>query len=131
MKKSKILLPLLALLMSASFAQAAEDIKLEDNSSILGKWKLNYESPALHKEKKKVNIRWNFKKDGTILTSATDTRSRTGKMSIKLKYSVEEGVIKKQSTPGREKYETCRVVQQEKNSMVLKCKYLFFFLERE
>ncbi len=130
MKKSTTLLPLLALLMSASFAQAAEDVNLEDNSSILGKWNLYAEAPALHKEKKAVNITWEFKKNGILNTAATDTRSRTGSMSIKLKYSVEDGVIKKQSTPGREKYETCRVISKEKTAMVLKCKYLYFFLKK-
>ena len=130
MKKSSQLLPLLALLMSASFAQAAEDVKLEDNSSIIGKWNLYAEAPALHKEKKAVNITWDFKKNGTLNTAATDTRSRTGKMSIMLKYSIEEGAIKKQSTPGREKYETCRVITKDAKEMVLKCRYLYFFLKR-
>lgn len=130
MKKSTTLLPLVALLMSASFAQAAEDVKLEDNKSILGKWNLYAEAPALHKEKKAVNITWDFKKNGVLNTAATDTRSRTGAMSIDLKYSIEDGAIKKQSTPGREKYETCRVISKEAKEMVLKCRYLFFFLKR-
>ena len=130
MKKSTQLLPLLALLMSASLTQAAEDIKLKGNSSILGKWNLYAEAPALHKEKKIVNIFWDFKDNGTLMTFATDTRSRTGKMKIMLKYSIEDGAIKKQSTPGREKYETCRVITQEKKEMVLKCKYLYFFLKK-
>ena len=130
MKKTSTLLPMLALMVSTSFVQAAEDVKLEDNSSILGKWKLYAESPALHKEKKAVDIAWDFKKDGTLNTSAEDTRARTRKMSIKLKYSVVDGVIKKQSTPGREKYENCRVIEKGSKAMILKCKYLFFFLKR-
>ncbi|MCK5729087.1 MAG: hypothetical protein KAH08_07670 [Methylococcales bacterium] len=130
MKKSSTLLPMLALVLSASFVHAAEDIKLKDNSSILGKWKLYAEAPALHKEKKPVNILWDFKKDGTIMTSAKDTRARTREMSIQLKYSVVDGAIKKQSTPGREKYETCRVIEKKGKGMVLKCKYLYFFLKR-
>ncbi|MCK5898488.1 MAG: hypothetical protein KAG06_05400 [Methylococcales bacterium] len=130
MKKTSTLLPMLALVVSSSFVQAAQDVKLEDNSSILGKWSLYAESPALHKEKKPVKISWDFKKDGTIKTSAEDTRARTRKMTITLKYSVVDGVIKKQSTPGREKYETCRVIDKSDKSMILKCKYLFFFLKR-
>jgi hypothetical protein len=130
MKKTSTLLPMLALVVSTSFVQAAQDFKLEDNSSILGKWTLYAEAPALHKEKKGVNIFWDFKKDGTLNTFATDTRSRTGKMSIKLKYSVVDGAIRKQSTPGRNKYETCRVIEKSGRSMILKCKYLFFFLKK-
>ncbi|MCK4493264.1 MAG: hypothetical protein KAU26_04365 [Methylococcales bacterium] len=121
---------MLALVLSASFVHAAEDVKLDDNSSILGKWNLYAEAPALHKDRKAVKILWDFKKDGTIKTSAEDTRARTRKMSITLKYSIVDGAIKKQSTPGREKYETCRVIKKEGKEMVLKCKYLYFFLKR-
>lgn len=141
MKKFKIVGALLILLMSTSLTQA-EDVKLEDNSSILGKWTLYAEAPALHKEKALVKIVWDFKKNGILSTLAKDTRKRTGTMSIDLKYSIEEGDIKKQSTPGREKYETCRVIEkkivekkgkkrEKMEEMVLKCRYLHFFLERK
>lgn len=126
------LVPLVVLLLSASFAQAdtPDSFKLKDNKSILGKWKLYAEAPAMHKEKKLVNIVWDFKKDGTLIASATDTRARTRAMSIKLKYFVEDGAIKKQDKPGRDKYETCSVIQKKAKEMVLKCRYLYFFLKR-
>ena len=132
MKKLNTLLLSAVLLMTAtaSFAKS-EDVKLEDNKLILGKWDLQYEAPALHKEKKAVKIKWEFKKNGKLITSATDTRARTRALSIQLKYSVEDGVIKKQSTPGREKYESCRVISLKGKDMVLKCKYLFFFLQKK
>jgi hypothetical protein len=129
MKKSILFGSLLALLISVTTAYA-EAIKLEDNTTILGKWNLYAEAAALHKEQKAVNIVWEFKKNGILNASATDTRGRTGAMSINLKYSIEAGAIKKQSSPGREKYELCKVIKQEGKEMVLKCKYLYFFLRR-
>jgi hypothetical protein len=52
-------------------------------------------------------------------------------MDIPIKYSVENGVIKKQVTPGREKYEDCSVLEMEGSNMILKCKGLFFFMTRK
>lgn len=130
MKKSYKLLSIAVLAMSASLVQAAENfIKLESEESILGKWKLYAEAPALHKEKKSVNIDWIFKKGGVLQTSATDSRA-TGSMAINVKYSIEDGAIRKQISPGREKYETCNVISLEEKEMVLKCKYLYFFLKK-
>jgi hypothetical protein len=51
-------------------------------------------------------------------------------MKIAIKYSVENGEIKKQTTPGREKYESCKVVEKEGSKMILKCTYLYFFLTK-
>jgi len=115
----------------AAFSANAETIKLEDNSKILGKWQINAEAAALDKEKKELNATWEFQKDGTLETIAEDTRGRTKAMHISIKYSVEDGVIKKQSAPGREKYEDCAVVEMEGKDMILKCKYLYYFMTRK
>lgn len=130
MKKTIQLLLLATVFITASANAKEKTIPLEDTSKILGKWSLTHEAAALHKEKKKVNITWDFKKDGTLVTAATDTRSRTGAMSINVKYTIDDGAIRKQSTPGREKYEMCRAVKLEDKKMILHCKYLYFFLER-
>jgi hypothetical protein len=124
------------LLLSTAFIAAsafAKDtiIPLEDNSTILGKWKVTHEAPARHKTKTPLNIHWDFKSDGSLDTTAKDARNRTGSMSLTVKYSIEDGGIKKQMKPGSEKTETCKVVDQDEKSMVLHCKYLYFFLERE
>jgi len=115
----------------AAFSVNAETIKLEDNSKILGKWQVTAEAAALDKEKKELNATWEFLKDGTLKTIAEDTRGRTKSMDIAIKYSVADGVIKKQSAPGREKYEDCAVVEMEGKNMILKCKYLYFFMTRK
>ena len=128
MRTITTLLSLIAAL--ASFSANAE-VKLEDNSKILGKWQVTAEAAALDKEKKALNATWEFQKDGTLKTIAEDTRGRTKAMDIAIKYEVVDGMIKKQTSPGREKYEECAVVEMNDKDMILKCKYLYFFLTRK
>ena len=131
--KKKIKLLLLATVFTAFAANAKEKekiIELENESAILGKWSLYAETAALHKEKKAVKIEWDFKKNGILETSAEDTRGRTRKMSINVTYSIENGVIKKQIQPGRQKYEYCKVIKLEGKDMTLHCKYLYFLLKK-
>lgn len=126
----KTITTLLSLCLALAAASAQAEIKLADNSKILGKWQVTHESLALDREKKPLHVTWDFQKDGTLMTTGEDARSGIGEMSIPIKYSVADGVIKKQATPGREKYEDCAVVEMEGNSMVLKCKFLYFFMTR-
>ena len=109
---------------------ANAEVALKDNSEILGKWNLYAESPKLDGEKKKVTVEWDFKADGVLQTTATDSVGRTKEMKIAIKYTVENGGIKKQTVPGRDKYESCKVVEKEGSKMILKCTYLYFFLTK-
>jgi len=127
MKTITTLLSLCAALVA--FSVNAE-VKLDDNSKILGKWIITHEAAALDKEKKALNVTWEFKKDGTLLAVGTDAGGRTKEMDISVKYSVVDGYIKKQASPGREKYEDCHVVEMSDKDMILKCKYLYFFMTR-
>ena len=127
MKRYVKILPLAALFFAFS---ANADVALKDNSEILGRWNLYAEATKLDGEQKPVTIEWEFKKDGVLQTTATDPRGRTKEMKIAIKYSVENGEIKKQTTPGREKYESCKVVEKDSSKMTLKCTYLYFFLKR-
>jgi hypothetical protein len=128
MKKYIKILPLAAIFFALS---ANADVSLKDKSEILGKWNLYAEAIKLDGEKKEITVEWDFKDDGTLQTTATDSVGRTSEFKAALKYSVEDGVLKKQTTPGREKYESCRVVEKDGANMVLKCKYLFFFLTKK
>lgn len=120
------------LLLAASFfiLSANADIALKDNSEILGKWNLYAEAAKLDGEKKAVTVEWDFKENGVLQTKATDSIGRTKEMNIAVKYSVADGEIKKQASPGREKYESCKVVEKNGSNMILKCTYLFFFLTK-
>jgi hypothetical protein len=121
------LLPLAAMFFALS-AQA--DVVLKDSSEILGRWKLTAESAKLDGEKKKVIVEWEFKEGGVLETIATDAGGRTNEMHIPIQYKVEDGLIKKQVSPGREKFEDCKVVEKNGSEMILKCTFLYFFLTK-
>jgi len=128
MIKKNVKLFLLAVVFFAPTVFA--EVTLKNESEILGKWKLYAEAAKLDGEKKSLISEWDFKPDGILQTTATDTRGRTKEMIIDLKYSVENGDIKKQTSPGREKYESCNVIEKNSSGMVLKCLYLYYFLTK-
>jgi hypothetical protein len=111
-------------------ASAGADVKLADNSKILGKWRVTAESTGLDKERKQLNVTWDFQSNGILKTIGEDTLGRTNAMDIDIKYSVADGLIKKQSAPGREKYDDCAVLELSEKDMTLKCKMLYLFLTR-
>jgi hypothetical protein len=125
-----MLLPLAGLLLACS-AQA--DIKLKDSSDIAGKWKMYAEAVKIDSieggGRKSVDVEWDFQPDGTLQTTiVSDKQGRvTSGLQVKIKYFVENGDLKKQTSPGREKYETCTVVDKTPSDMTLKCSYFFFF----
>jgi hypothetical protein len=121
-------LPLVALF---SLGAAHADVALKDSSEIVGHWVVNAESLKLDGEKKLIKSAWDFKNDGTLTAISTDSLGRTKEMTVVVKYSVEDGVIKKQLSPGREKYESCSVAKMEGSEMVLKCTNLFLFLTKK
>ena len=130
-KSMKTITTLLSLVIAFAASSAQAEIKLQDNAKLLGKWQVTHEALALDREKKPLHVTWEFLKDGTLKTTGEDARSGIGEMSIDIKYSVADGVIKKQITPGREKYEDCSVVEMGDKDMVLKCKFLFLFMTRK
>ena len=121
------ILPLAAIFFALS---ANADVQLKDNTEILGKWNLHDEAVSLTSPKKAVTQEWEFKEDGTLISSASDVAGRISALKIALKYSIENGEIKKQSAPGREKYESCKVIEKEGSNMIFKCAYFFFLTKK-
>ena len=121
------ILPVMAIFFALS---AHADVVLKDESEILGKWKVTAEAAKLDGEKKAVIVEWEFQTGGVLQTVATDAGGRTNEMHIPIKYMVEDGVIKKQVSPGREKFESCKVIERKGNEMILKCPFLFYFLTK-
>lgn len=122
------LLPLAAIIFAFS---ANAEVALKDKSEILGKWKLYAEAAKLDGEKKNVDIEWDFADDGVLHTTATDSLGRTQEMKIAIKYSVEDGVIKKEVSPGRAKFESCKVIEMDASKMTIKCTFQYFFLTKK
>jgi hypothetical protein len=126
-KRYLAMLPVVAVFFALS---ANADVVLKDNSEILGKWKVTAEAAKLDGEKKKVIVEWDFQDGGVLMSKATDVGGRTLEMNIPVQYRVEDGVIKKQVAPGREKFESCKVVEKKGSEMILKCPFLFYFLTK-
>jgi uncharacterized protein (TIGR03066 family) len=127
----KIIITTLSLIATLAAFSAQADVKLQDNSKILGKWKISAEALGIDKEKKALNVSWEFQNNGTLITTGEDTLGRTNEMVIPIKYSIENGNIKKQSAPGREKYEECTVIELSDKDMILKCKGIYSFMTRK
>ena len=106
------------------------DVKLEDNSLIKGKWTLYAEAIARHKEQVELFGVWDFRDDGVLNTVTSDRYGRTKNLEINLTYKVENGVLKKQKTPGRSKMETCKAVELDDDNMILKCTFVHLFFKR-
>ena len=130
LKMKNILNPILLASVFAAFtANAEETIKLEDNSAILGKWTMYAETAALHKAKKEVTNDWKFANDGFLYVTSRDPRLGA-KKEIKVSYTIEDGNIVKQFQPGRQKFETCKVVKLDKKDMTLHCKFNYYLFRR-
>ena len=127
MKKYAKIVPLVAMFISLS---ATADVDLKSNADILGRWKVYAEATKIDGEQKPLTIEWDFKSDGILKQTATDSVGRTKEMKIDMKYTVEDGDIKKQKTPGQEKYESCNIVEKEGSKMILKCPFLYYFLTK-
>ena len=121
------ILPLVTIFFALS---ANADVKLKDNSEILGRWNLHDEAVTLTGQKKAVTQEWEFKPDGTLISTASDVAGRISALKIAIKYSIENGEIKKQIAPGREKYESCKIIEKEGSTMIVKCAYFFFLTKK-
>jgi hypothetical protein len=100
----------------AAFNAYAE-IKINDNSEIVGVWAVEETAPALDKPKRKAHEIWTFKSDGTFKNSAKDPRNNIETTS---KYLIENGIIKIEK-PGRPgKYFRYQVYEKDVASMILK-----------
>lgn len=95
------------------------DVALKDNSEILGKWTLVSVAPGLEKTKIEENRTWEFRSDGTVVTSGYN-RIIKSDSTQQFKYSVTDGKIKAED-PGRPG-KTMEYVVHEKvgDSMILK-----------
>ena len=122
-------LSLLTLLAFGYQGLVQAEVKLSGAADIIGVWKVDAEAAKYDGEKKALNVVWEFKEDGVLNTVSKDPR--TSSFTVPLTYSVEDGMIRKQSVPGRQKFESCTVLRKTPGSMDIKCTYLYFFLTKQ
>jgi hypothetical protein len=119
----------IALLLLSLSATVLAEVKLNSADDIIGVWRVDAEAPKYDGEKRALDVIWEFKPGGVLKTLSKD--KRTGDFGVDLSYSVEDGVIKKQSVPGRQKFESCAVIRKDATSMDIKCTFLYFFLSKK
>ncbi len=123
---------LFSILMSVAFVANAEEIKLTQQD-LLGAWTINFESiNADGKDPKALNSKWTFRNDGTMegTSSDTNTHARISEIRAVVTYSVEDGKLHKQASPGRSKIETCTAIEKNGNKMTLECNHIYFFMTK-
>lgn len=101
---------------------------------LIGTWKLDYTSQQLKvskdKYKRKSNQTWNFRRDGTVESKASDKRAKAD-FAVTPKYEVADGKIFI-DIPGRPgKKDTFTVIEWSDGKMVLKGSYGYYFFEKE
>ena len=121
------MIAVLCLMVTTVYAEYS----LKSQSEIIGVWDVQAESPKLDGVKRALETEWEFKQDGTFIGKSKDFRAAQGVLTSQLKYSVENGKIRKQLRPGSSKYEECSVIEKEGADMILKCRNLYFFLTKK
>lgn len=120
-------------LVAFSFPVLAEEVQLS-KSDILGTWQIDKESVNRDgSDARGLNTQWTFREDGTMegVSQESDAHARIDSLRAVLNYSVEDGKLIKQASPGRSKMDTCVAVEKEGNTMVLKCRSIYFFMTKK
>jgi hypothetical protein len=106
------------LVLCAMFNSADAEVLLTDNSELLGSWKLESVSPGYKKVKIEENRIWEFRADGTIVTSGYN-RILHSDDRYEWKYQIVDGRIVAED-PGRPgKTMNYTVYEKTRDSMVL------------
>ncbi len=127
MRKSTLLNALLILFASSIFSiSIAESIPVKDSSVIVGSWKLTGTARKLDGEQYSSQQSWQFRKDGTLVsTAAYDSgtgpyATKIDEFSVKVKYEIKDGKILA-GVPGRPgKKLTYHLIEREGNKMTLR-----------
>lgn len=118
MKSNRIIVLSILLLTLVTFLNVRAEVTLSSASEILGTWKLEHSSPRIDGAERPGNAIWEFRNDGTLVTTAIDNRATGGEFSITVNYEVKDGKIVSDQ-PGRSKKITYSVVEKKRNSMIL------------
>jgi hypothetical protein len=98
--KTKITRALSVMFLSTVFAASASaEVKLKDNSEIVGKWLLESVAMGINSPRIEEKRMWQFRADGTAVTSGYNRHLKQDD-SREFKYEVTDGKIKAED-PGR------------------------------
>lgn len=135
--RSRIIHILASLSLFVAFAGAIAETSSQpkiDKSDLIGTWKLDYTSQQLRvskdKYKRQANQTWEFRKDGTVVSRASDKRAKAD-FAVTPKYEITDGkiLIDDPGRPGRKN--TYTVIEKTADKMILKGSYGYYFFKKE
>lgn len=80
------------LFITAFLASAHAEIVLKDASELIGSWNLNHTSPKIDGKKRPSAQAWEFRGDGTLVSTASDKRAK-GSFTVSVPYEITDGKI--------------------------------------
>jgi uncharacterized protein (TIGR03066 family) len=107
------------LFITAFWASAHAELALKDASELIGSWKLNHTSPKIDGKKRPSDQKWEFRSDGTLVSTASDKRTK-GTFTVSVPYEIEDGklVTGVAGRPGKKVSYT--LIEKKDNEMILK-----------
>ena len=125
--KTTIFASVLILLTASSLSSPASAMSINDRSSLIGKWTLTATARKLDGKQRSANQSWEFRKDGTLLSTASyDSRkgslygTKIDKFSVTVKYEIKDGKLVT-GVPGRPgKTISYELIERNGNNMILR-----------
>jgi hypothetical protein len=111
---------ILFLVFALAFSRAACAEALSvDASELIGSWKLNHTSPQINGKKRASDQTWEFRSDGTLVSTASDPRAK-GSFSVTVPFEISGGKIVTGVAGRPGKTVAYEVVEKGGNEMILK-----------
>lgn len=124
---------LIGLMMSLTVPAMAE-VKLT-MADVVGKWTIDAEALTEDGKKgfKELNSVWTFRDDGSMEAYSSDSNkhARVAEFRATVKFTIEDGKLNKQASPGRSKFDLCVAVEKNGNKMTLECNHIYFFMTKQ
>ena len=107
------------LFITAFWASAHAEIALKDASELIGSWKLNDTSPKLDGKKRPSSQEWEFRSDGTLVSTASDKRAK-GTFTVSVPFEIKDGKIVTGVAGRPGKTLSYTLIEKKDNEMILK-----------
>lgn len=129
-KRNYIVQLIIAAAIAVLCTDAYAEVSISDASQLLGTWTLKYTSPQLDGEKRPSDQTWEFRSDGTMVSTASDKRAK-GTFTVSVPYEIVEGKIVTGQAGRPGKKITYAVADKADGTMTLKGPSGFMFFSKQ